>query len=49
MSVEVGFKEYPDLEFLKCQCYKQIWKSATNPAIKSKFIEKCRKGLGAPL
>ena len=33
---EADFKEYADEELNKCQRYKQIWKRATNPTIKSK-------------
>lgn len=33
---ETDFKKYADKELSKCQRYKQIWKSAPNPTIKSK-------------
>ena len=33
---QADFKQYADRELVKCQRYKQIWQSATNPPIKSK-------------
>ena len=32
---EADFKNYADQELQKCLRYKKIWKSATNPTIKS--------------
>lgn len=41
---ESDFKKYADQELVKCQRYKQIWKSATNPTIKNKaFLAWCIK------
>jgi hypothetical protein len=33
---EDDFKQYADQELVKCQRYRQIWKSTTNPTIKDK-------------
>lgn len=42
--VQTEFKQYADQELLKCQRCKQIWKSATNPTVKSKaFLAWCIK------
>ena len=42
--VQSEFKEYADRELNKCQRYKNIWKSATNPRIKDKaFFAWCVK------
>ena len=39
---EADFKKYADQELVKCQRYKQVWKNATNPAIKDKaFFNWC--------
>ena len=41
---QADFKKYADLELVKCQRYKSIWKQATNPRIKDKaFFAWCVK------
>ncbi|MCO5725520.1 hypothetical protein [Robiginitalea marina] len=41
---EAEFRKYADQELCKCQRYKQIWKSATNPRLKDKaFFAWCVK------